>query len=79
MLSTVSRRLFRKTLHRSENGYVLLTAIVFMLAASLVITSSLTFASSPLKQGTMVEDRTSHLYASAGIETAWQNISTREC
>ena len=34
MLSTVSRRLFRKTLHRSENGYVLLTAIVFMLAAS---------------------------------------------
>lgn len=48
-----------------------------MLVGGVVIGGALGFAGSALKQGSAIEDRTRHLYtADAGVESAWQRLST---
>jgi hypothetical protein len=70
------RELKRKWLLHRQRGQILIYALLVMLLGSLMVAGTSTIVQSALKQGTISEDRTVHLYtADAGIESVWHNIA----
>jgi hypothetical protein len=75
MFAEIRRGLYGCRYFRQERGQILIYALIIMAIGSMIISGTLKFAGSALKQGSVSEDRTAHLYnADAGIESAWQNI-----
>jgi hypothetical protein len=77
MIVNILRRIRNSDINKNQRGQIFVIVLVCVLFVSLVIGGALGLAGSSLKQGSIIEDRTKHLYtADAGIESAWQMIST---
>ena len=77
MLRGIKQGSYRGRYFRQERGQVLIYALVIIAIGSLIISGTLTFAGSALKQGSISEDRAAHLYnADAGVESAYHAIRT---
>jgi hypothetical protein len=77
MIVNILRRIQNSGINKNQRGQIFVIVLVCVLFVSLVIGGALGLAGSSLKQGSIIENRTKHLYtADAGIESAWQKIST---
>jgi len=77
MLMKIRKQLRNIGKLENQKGQVFILVLIFMLVIGLMISSALQLTASALKQGSIIEDRTKHIYtADAGIESGWQKIST---